>query len=308
MKLNKCLLATVLVVAPIFAFADYRAEIGAELGITKVETDYERDLQGDVEQDVTTKYSQVQAVVYLTPVVTGKDPLAEAAFVGKNSSVGITSSRDSVEVENDNYFSDFDYDDDIKTLRGHFVVPAGIDLIFDLGAGRGDFDETDIDTRSLGVGAYITPTSSVTLEYTKEDHDTDGFEFDYKYWTLASHNLLPLREFLGLAFEPRLTVYDYDNDTDLTELGLKAVLYVNRQLGMYLDIVASILENNDETDEESVRALSRIGVDYFVNEQVRVGAALISVSGASEYYLPTSGDVDTETTGHGIEVNAAVRF
>lgn len=290
------------------AYADYQFEVGAEIGSQFVEQDYDVELERDLEENITTEHVAVEATMFLSPVTTTGGPLAEAAFVGKASGISIGFVRDDIETENNLNDIEYDEDSDLNALSGRFVVPAGIDLIIDAGLGKGEDDDVDVDIRMLGLGAYLTASSTLVLGYRDYEFDFDGFEATTEIWQLSYRQLITLDGGMALAIEPHYAMYDFEDDTDANELGLRATLYTSRQLGIYLDVEGYAIEDNDPEDAEYSRSSTALGISYFVNEQLRIGAELKGIYGEGEFYDEDFGDIDQEISGSAISLNIAARF
>jgi hypothetical protein len=305
MPFKKTLLA-IMMFGAAAAQADYRAEIAASLGGSNVTQEY--DLSGpDYEVEEETGYFDVEATFYLDPVKTANVPLGEAAFLSKASFASFYLSREDVEHEEDESSEDYDFDRDMMLLGGRFVVP-NVGLIIEAGFGQGEEDgddvDNDIDVLMFGFGGYIGDNITLVLNYFSEETDYGDSESDeHKVWTITYSQYIPFSGEMALKIEPFIASHKFEDDfddADAVALGVDATLYINRQLSVYLEVEGYGV---DESDYEESTGTSKVGVDYFFNDNFKIGAALSSVSGEGEEF-----DTDFETEGGGIEFNAAVRF
>jgi hypothetical protein len=313
MRFRQTLFA-IIILGATAAQADYRAEISTSLGGSTVTKEYD-DVGPNYEEEDETGHFDIEATVYLAPVQTANVPLGEAVFLSKASFASLYVSRDDVEHNEDNNYEDYDYDVPMSAIGGRFVVP-NVDLIFEakLGSGEEDGDGTDgdLDLRGLGFGSYIGDRISLVLTYDELEFDYGGTTFKDKIWQLIYTQYIPLSGETALAIEPYLTNYKYESgysDKDAVALGVAVKFYINHQLDVYIEVEGY---RRDDSDYEESRGSSSVGIDYFINEQFKIGAALNSVTGEGQQATYYEGygvyDRDFDIEGGGIEVNAAVRF
>jgi hypothetical protein len=314
MQFKKTLLAMMMFGATAAAQADYRAEILGSLSTVTEEYEVDSYDVGDRDYDIDHDYASFEGVFYIMPVSTAKGPLAEAAFLSKASEVRLIIDRHSYEFD----FDDADgneYDEDTNTLSGRAVIPAArIILEASLSRGetncKGDCDnDSDDDGWMLGVGGYITDNITLVFNYEKYESDEEFEDFERDSYTVTYRQLIPLSGEQSLVIEPFVSLFEFENDDDgySTDgdgamVGVDVTWYITRQLGVYAG-VAGI--GGDDDEGEGGDAASHVGVNYFLNENFRIGGELISVSGEYEY---DDFDYEVEYEGGGIEFNAAVRF
>jgi len=102
---------------------------------------------------------------YLEEVDTSHGPLAEAVFNSQASFVG----ANWVYTDADDLVDDLD--SDAYTLEGRYVWQTSMPLIFEGSWMRETPDFSDIDTYTLGFGAYISPHTEVIFSYRNSDID-----------------------------------------------------------------------------------------------------------------------------------------
>jgi len=297
MQFKKTLLAMMMFGA-VSAQADYQFELSTTLGRSSFENESENPYGPDYEDDTDTDSFDLGATVYLSSVSTAKGPLAEAAFLSKASEVSIDISRDDVEDDDRGY--KHNYDVDSNAISGQFILPNP-SLIFRAALGQGKYSKTDTDTLAVGFGGYITDHITLTLDYVTEDYDYD-FRDDETVdsFILTYKQLIELGGDSSLVLEPYLESIDDDGD-DAAAIGIDVTWYITRKLGVSAGVSGYAIE----TDSGDFSAgSSRIGVDYFINENFRIGGALTSSS--SEF--DDDEGYDDEGDGNGVEFSAAVRF
>jgi len=129
---------------------------------------------------------------------------------------------------------------------------------------------------------------------------------------LTYKQLIPFSGEQALVIEPFLSVIrhefklnsnygTYKDNDDGAGLGVDVTWYILRQLGVYAGVKAESYNGDGDTD--SSEAKSHVGVSYFLNENIRLGGELISVSGEADEF-----EGDSEYEGGGVEFNAAARF
>jgi hypothetical protein len=293
MPFKKTLLAMMMFGAAA-AQADYQFELSAALGEASYEYEIENPFGADYDVDQDVSELDLGATFYFAPVNTAKGPLAEAAFLSKSSEVAIDISRDEVEWDDDD-----EYDIDSNIISGQFVLPNP-SLIFRAAWGQGEDDGDDTDLLGIGFGGYITDHITLTLDYIQVDYDFDEDDESVDSFILTYKQLIEFGGDSSLVIEPYLASID-DFGDDAAKVGIDVTWYITRQLGLTAGISGYGVE--DDGGDFS-RGDSRVGVDYFINENFHIGGALTSMS--SEY----DGDdgYDEEGEGGGIEFNAAVRF
>jgi hypothetical protein len=311
MRFKKSLLAMMLFGATA-AQADYQFEVVGSLTGSTIEQDH--NSIGDVDTD--SDESQLVGVIYFSPVVTGNGPLAEADFLSKTGGVALNISRESTETDPDYPEREgAESKTDAEQLVGRFIVPSS-GMIVDVGLARAEFDDqsadnNDHDSRGflLGLGGYLNDNTALILSLGRTTAEFDrGFDYSSQSVGLAYKQLFALTNGQFLSIAPSLSLFSYevedtDFDGDGATLGIDLTWYLTRQLGISAGVRGTSTE--DDAAEKS-DGKSYIGVDYFVNEQFRLGGKLIGLSGEDDYDM--SSDEDSDYEGGGIEFEVAARF
>lgn len=230
------------------AQADYRWEVDVAAGRTNIDLG---PVDGDVDQ------FGVGGSFFLDSVDTSKGPLSEAAFLDQASSVSAayiyTDVDDIVE----------DADGDTYSVGGRYVLGLdSIPLIFEGSYTRDTPDYSDIDTYTLGFGAYLTDTTTVVATFgnvdVDEGGDTDFYELSLKHlWSLSNDGAIALEGNYGSA--------DVDDGDDVDVFNVAATWYVNNELGFgarYGNFDAGGVEADGYA----------VFTEWFVTEQIAVSA------------------------------------
>lgn len=255
------------------AQADYRFEAQGAAGRTNI--DIGRD-DGDVDTFA------IDGSFFLDSVDTGKGPLSEAAFLDHASSI----SAAYVYTDLDDIVEDQDGDE--YGISGRYVLGLdSIPLIFEGSYSRTEPKFADIDTYSLGFGAYLTDTTTVVLTFANTDIDEVG---DTDSYNLAARHLWELPNDGAIVLEGNYGVVDVEDDDDIDAFDLAGTWYVNKSLGFGTGY--GRFDNfGVEADEYSVHG------EWFVTEQI----------GLSLEYAYTEID-DTDVESDSVELGARVRF
>jgi hypothetical protein len=310
MQFKKTLLA-MMMFGVASAHADYQFELTAALSQSSFENDVETSSGRDNKEKTDTDSFDLGATIYFSPVSTAKGPLAEAAFLSKASEISIDISREDLEFDDDGDKDNFDVDSNV--ISGQFILPNPA-LIFRAALGQGKYGEADTDILSLGFGGYITDHITLTLDYDQVKYDFDDYGFDSSdsidSFTVTYKQLIEFGGESSLVLEPYLASIDVFDD-NAAKLGIDATWYITRQLGLTAGISGYARE---EEDGDYSEGKSSIGVDYFINENFRIGGALTSASSefnadddyGDGYYYDYA--FDEEGDGHGVEIHATARF
>jgi hypothetical protein len=297
MMLFKKTLLAIMICGATVAHADYRFELGGSLGRSSFDNKIENQYGGDNKEDIDTDSLDLGATLYFSPVSTAKGPLAEAAFLSKASEISFDISRHKEEDDYGGYKDKYDINKNF--ISGEFILPKP-SLIFRGALGTGKNGEADTKLLALGFGGYITDHITLTLDYEKVKYDSDHFDDEsVDSYTLKYKQLIEFGGDSSLVLEPYLTHIEYFDDADA--VGIDVVWYINRQLGLSAGISGYASE---EEDGDRSGGISYVGVDYFINESVRVGGKLTSA--ASKFDSDDGFDEDGD--GHGVEFNVSVRF
>lgn len=225
------LLGIAMLSTPLTSFAQsYQAE--AEINISRTTFDFDRG------RDADANVIGLAGRYFLAPVeIVG--PWSESAFLQKSSSVGISLSRVSGDVD-----SDTDFDVDVR-----YVTPENLIL----GGELSSSDATDI---SAFGGIYLDDRSTAIARISLGDIDTLGVEY---------RNLLQLSGGNSLAAEASFTLQDAA-DTGF-EIDVSSTYYLSDQLGLLAGLSYEDIGNFDLLTLTS-------GAEYFISPTIAVAGGL----------------------------------
>jgi hypothetical protein len=197
------------------AHADYRWEIDATAGRSNI--DIGRD-DGDVD------VFGIGGSFFLDDVDTSKGPLTEAAFLDQASSI----SAAYIYTDLDDIVDDLDGDE--YRIEGRYVLGLdSVPLIFEGSYSRQEPDFSDIDTWTLGFGAYLTDTTTVVATFGNVDVDEGG---DSDFYELSVRHLWNLSGGGAIALEGNYGSVDVDDADDVDVFNVEGVWYINKNLGI----------------------------------------------------------------------------
>jgi len=254
------------------AHADYRWEANAAASRTNIDLGNE---DGDVDRFA------IGGSFYLDAVDTQKGPLSEAAFLDHASNI----SAGYVYTDLDDIVEDLDGDE--YGISGRYVLDLdSIPLIFEGSYTRSTPDFSDIDTFSVGFGAYLTDTTTLVATFgnidVDEGGDADFYELSLKHlWSLTSG---------AIVLEGNYGSVDVDNADDVDVYNAAATWYVNDTLG-FGGRFGRFDNFGLEADEYAVFS------EWFITEGIAVSA---------EYSYSEIDDTDVEVETFGI--GARMRF
>jgi len=206
---------------------------------------------------------------YLEEVDTSHGPLAEAVFNSQASFVG----ANWVYTDADDLVDDLD--SDAYTLEGRYVWQTSMPLIFEGSWTRETPNFSDIDTYTLGFGAYISPHTEVIFSYRNSDIDDsdapevgelgfaniDAYGIDFQHHWELSHD----GTFVLSAGYARIDVEDGE-DIDSWRVGSN--WFVNRTLGFGVEFSR---DDNSGAQQDTYSA----GVNWFVTDTIGLVLAYV---------------------------------
>jgi hypothetical protein len=239
------------------AQADYRWQIDGAAGRTNIDVGPD---DGDVDQ------FGVGGTFYFNAVDTSKGPLGEAAFLDHSSYVSAgylyTDLDDIVE----------DVDGDTYGIEGRYVLPLdSFPLIFEGSWTRETPDFSDIDTYSLGFGAYLTDNTTAVFTYRTTDvdetnaidpGDIDAYEIAVEHLWHLSSGAIKLDGSYGLI---NVDDNNINGGDDIDTWSIGGTWYVNNTLGFGVDFSRF---DNFGIEEDTYG----LGAEWFVSD--RVGLSL----------------------------------
>jgi predicted porin len=235
----------------------YRWEIDASAGRTNIDPGSPFD-DGDVD-----KFG-IGGSFFFDDVDTTKGPRREAAFLDHASDISLayvyTDADDIVE----------DLDGDKYAVSGRYVLGLdSIPLIFEGAWSRVTPDFSDIDTWSLGFGAYLTDNTTVVLTYETIDVDKGTIDAgDVDIWGIEAKHMWLFDNGGGIELNGQYAFVDVDcnNCDDPDSYGINSTWYVNKDLGFGIGLGKEEL-GSLETDVFSVTA------DWFVTRSLGLNLA-----------------------------------
>jgi hypothetical protein len=277
--MKKTILALAIVGASQSAIAEYQVEIGA--GILGGSIDFE-DAAGleDQDYDQTT----VGLVGYFDKVSKEAGPYGEAGFLSQNSFA--YGRLDKIDYDNS---SALDFD----------ATEIGVDYHLEgkpirLGATLSRIDENNADLNALFIegGYYTTDRTLLTLQLGAGDGDFDGGgSVDLTSLAVNLHHLTSDEE-TPVAIDLGYSNAELDPGFDQVQFGAAATVYLSKQLGIGGSIATTIIDYDDD-DEEVFVGLS-VFTEYWINENIALGAELGAGSGTIENVFGNEFDYDND--------------
>ena len=155
---------------------DYRWELGGDYTRSTVDADV-KSSAGNASDNIDADIGTVSGTFYLTPVDTSKGPLAEAAFLDHASNITLAFTDGEVDLNSlDNELQDKDgqtYAVDTRYVAegpGWQLSGVLVDLSFE----RSEPGDAEIDTYGIGIGKYITDTTTLVLNYGQVNVNNGG--------------------------------------------------------------------------------------------------------------------------------------
>ena len=229
-----------------FVADTYRWEINAAAGVTN--WDYGQD-DGDVDT------FGVNGSFYFKPVNTSKGPLGEAAFLDHSSSVTLgyvyTDADDIVE----------DLDGDQYAINGRYVLDADIPLIFEGSYQRDEPNDAEVDTYTLGLGAYITDNTTLVITYADADVDDGG---DTDGWQAAVDHVWTWTDG-GFKLGGNIGYINVDDGDDIDVYNIAATWYITDNLGVGISTGYTDFANNEFLSTD-------LSVEWFITNNIALTA------------------------------------
>jgi hypothetical protein len=216
------------------AQADYRWELGGDYTMGEISADVKTNNGTRHSDDLDTDIGRLYGTWYMETVDTSKGPLSEAAFLDHASNITINGSDGEVDL---NSLDDRLSDEDGQTygIQSRYVAEGpGWKLsgwLVDLGFERAEPGEAEIDKYNLGIGNYITPNTTLVLNYdnisVNNGGDTDAYSLDLEHMWLMDHGGFKARASYGVT-----TVKERD-DIDTYRVG--GTWYFTNNIGVGAD-------------------------------------------------------------------------
>lgn len=213
------------------AQADYQWELGGDYTYGKINADVKNNtVVGNQSEDIDENIGGLYGTWYMENVDTSKGPLNEAAFLDHASNITIFGRDGEVDLGS--------LDRDLDDQDGHSY---GIDMryvaegpgwklsgwLMDLGYEYQELGDSDIDFYHVGIGKYLTPNTTLVLDYqtinVNNGGDTDGYSVDLDHFFAFSNGGLKVNVNAG-----KVVVSDAD---DVEIYGIGGTWYLNNNLG-----------------------------------------------------------------------------
>ena len=248
----------------------YRWEINGQAGRTN--WDYDID-DGDVDS------FGVEGTFYFHDVDTTKGPRSEAAFLDHASDVSLlyvyTDADDIVE----------DFDGDRYGISGRYVLDTSLPLIFEGAFERNEPGDAEIDSYSLGFGAYVTDAISVIVTYADADADeggdTDGWQVSAEHvWSWSTS---------GLKLSGNAGYINVDDADDIDVYNIAATWYITHDFGLGITTGYTELANQEFLSAD-------IFAEWFITKHIALSALVGYAEADDEIDLGDDDDAELERT------------
>ncbi len=196
----------------------YRWEVQADYSTGEIETGFTDDIDEDV--------FRISGSYFFDNVDTTNGPRSEAAFLDHASDVTLFYSYG--ELDGDI----IDEDIDEYGISGRWVTErAG--WIFEGSASRTEPDNAELDTYRVGVGKYLTASTTLVVSYINADleiddlgsDDTDGFNAGLEhFWGFDNAG--------GIKLEGNYGYINVDDGDDIDIYNVTGTWYINNDLGI----------------------------------------------------------------------------
>ncbi|MCB1704938.1 MAG: putative porin [Halioglobus sp.] len=207
------------------AQADYQWELGGAYTYGEIQADLKPGPSDDIDENI----GELFGTWYFENVDTSKGPLNEAAFLDHASNITVFATDGEVDLNSiDNRLSD--KDGQTYGFNSRYVAEGpGWKLsgwLGELGYEYLDLDNS-IDTYHAAIGKYVTPNTTIVLNYDRIDvsagGDTNGYSLDLDHFFAFSNGGLKVNASAG-----KVVVSDAD-DVEQYELG--GTWYLTNNLG-----------------------------------------------------------------------------
>jgi len=284
------------------AQADYRWELGGDYTMSETEAEVTTNQGSRISDDLDADVGRLFGTWYMETVDTSKGPLSEAAFLDHASDITIEASDGEVDLSSvDDRLSD--EDGQRYSISGRYVAEGpGWKLsgwLVDLGYERAEPGEAEINQYNLGIGNYITPNTTLVLNYVKTEpdnsaaEDADSYSLDLEHMWLMSSGGFKARASYGVT-----TITDVD-DVDSYRVG--GTWYFTNNIGIGADYL------NTGTDGYEVQGW-QVSSEWFFTESFAMNLAYSQLDPDDIDFTRgnVNGKVELETDA--ITLGAKLRF
>lgn len=290
------LLLTTITIPVIASQADYQAEIGYEL----------QQLDSGSTTNAKETVHTISFEYFLEPVKTDNQPLAEAAFMNRVSSIAAG-------------LGQFDYENDSRTAEGNSTLilythmqqdsPLWLQILYAQQSGDYKFKpgfafidySYDRTITGFSAGSFIEQNTVIALEYSKDEVEFSPAVYSGSDYTLTqthviAKHLMPIGNGKMVNIEGTIGTDSYDNkgsaNTKNTVIAAKGEYYLNN-----MQSIGGTFEQISGDDNGNKGQAIAVHGKFFFTPKFFVAAQIRQFSGDG-----TSDDEDT------ITINANLRF
>jgi hypothetical protein len=274
------------------AQADYNWQVDAGYARSSTDTELKTN-SGKTKNSNDADLYNIGGTWYMETVDTSKGPLGEAAFLDHASDITVAYTRTDLDL------GDLDNDEGNNySISSRYVAEGpGWKLsgwLVDLGYDRREPGDEEIDYYNIGIGKYVTPNTTVVVDYQRIDvnngNDTNAYSLDVEHFFAFSSGGLKV------AADGGKTVVSGADDVE--SWGLGGTWYLNNNLGFGAGY-ARESQNGYEVDTWVVNA------EWFITENFAVDLAYAQTD-PDTIDLGNNDRLETELDT--ISLNALFRF
>lgn len=277
------------------AQADYRWEVAASASAGTADSEL-KNTGNDQKNSNDTDVYGVEGTYFLKEVDTSKGPLGEAAFLDHASYITLGFSDGEVDL------TDRDNEDgQTYNIQTRYVAEGpGWQLsgwLVDLGYERAEPGDREIDTYNVGIGKYLTPNTTVVLDY-KVSNLKNGPGSDLKSYGASLDHFFALNNDGGVKVRAAAGKTVVSGLDDPTTWGLGATWYISKNLGFGADF-----EQSDYSGYETNGF--KVNAEWFITEDFAVDLSYTDIQ-PDDIKLETGGKL--ESSYDEISIGARYRF
>ncbi len=263
------LLAGIGLALSVTAQADYRWELGGDYTMGQTDsTVKDRDTGASRSNNVDSDVGRLSGTWYMENVDTSKGPLSEAAFLDHASNITLFASDGEVQLSQVNNSNNNLSDEDGQRygVKSRYVAEGpGWKLsgwLVDLGYNSFEPGDLEITNYNLGIGNYVTPNTTVVVNYgntsVNNGGDVDSYSLDLEHMFLMSHGGFKARASAGR------TIISERDDVDTYRLG--GTWYFTNNIGIGADYL------NTGADGYEIQGW-QVNSEWFITEAFAVNLA-----------------------------------
>jgi hypothetical protein len=250
------------------AQADYRWELGGDYTMGQTDTEIKDRTTGATRSDnVDSDVGRLNGTWYFENVDTSKGPLSEAAFLDHASNITLFGTDGEVQLSQIGNNGQLDDEDGQRYgVESRYVAEGpGWKLsgwLVDLGYNHFEPGDLEIDNYNIGIGNYVTPNTTVVVNYQNTSlnngGDTDAYSLDLEHMFLMSNGGFKARASAGRTIVSGL------DDVDTYLLG--GTWYFTNNIGIGADYL------NTGAGGYEVQGW-QVNSEWFINEAFAINLA-----------------------------------